>query len=173
MPFSPRVDVALVGLDRRVGQHGRVEAGGGVPLEFVPQPQQLHPVALQLAGQPRRRHALGEAAEDQDEFGGAPGGLLQGRAGEGVEDPAAALAAVVEDRVAVAAMDAEAVGATPRAGQAVGVESPDEPGVAGGLVHQIGDREVHSGAHSVRIKSDRDSNTLEDGRQGHATCPGS
>ena len=131
MPFFPRVDVALVGLDDRVGQRGRVEPGGGVLLELVAQLQQLHPVAAQLAGHPRRRGPLGDAAEDQDQGRGAPAGLLQGRAGEGVEDPPAVAAAVVEDRLAMAAMDAESVAAASGAGQAVGVEGLDQAGVAG------------------------------------------
>jgi hypothetical protein len=69
---------------------------------------------------------------------------LQGCPGEGVEDAAAVAALVIEDRVAMAAVDAEAVGdAATRAGQAAGVQQGDEPVVTGPLVHQVDQREVH------------------------------
>ena len=68
---------------------------------------------------------------------------LQGGAGEGVEDPAAVAAAIVEDRLAMTAMDAEPVAAASWAAQVVGVEGLEEASVAGVLVHQFGDREVH------------------------------
>jgi hypothetical protein len=136
MPFSPRVLVHLIGLDRRVVQ-GLV--GGGSQcrrLEPVPQPEQVGAVPPQFAGQPRRGDALGDAAEDQDDLGGAAVGLVEGGPGEGVEDPPAGRAAVVEDRGAVAAMDLQAVAiAAARAGQAVGVERHQEVAIAGVLVH--------------------------------------
>ncbi len=49
-----------------------------------------------------------------------------------------------QDRGAVAAMDLEPVAvAAVGAGQAVGMEQGDEEFIAGGLVHQLADREVH------------------------------
>jgi hypothetical protein len=117
----------------------------------MPQAQQVGPVPLQLAGQPRRAGPLGDAAQDQDDLGGAAMGLLKDRPGEGVEDALAGGAAVVQDRGAVAAVDLQAVvGPAARAGQAVGVEQFDEPLVAGVLVHQVGDREVHGRLRSRR-----------------------
>ena len=105
------------------------------------------PVAAQLAGQLRRRHALGDAAEDQDDLRRPPLHPLEGGPGPGVEDAAAAAALVIDHRVAVAAVDAEAVGgAAAGAGQPAGVEHRDELGVAGVLVHQVGEREVHGGS---------------------------
>jgi hypothetical protein len=110
----------------------------------VPQVQQVHAVTAQLAGQLRRRHALGDAAEDQDDLGRPPLHPLQGRPGPGVEDAAAVAALVIEDRVAMAAVDAEAVGgAAAGAGQAAGVEHGEELLVAGVLIHQVGEREIH------------------------------
>jgi hypothetical protein len=144
MPFFPRVDVRLVGLGAIVAQGVAVQPDAGMLLEAVPQAQQVHPVAAQLAGQPRRRHALGDAAEDQDDLRRPPLHALQGGPGPGVEDAAAPTALVVEDRGAVPSVDAEAVGgAAAGAGQPVGVERRDEPGVAGIFVHQVGEREVH------------------------------
>jgi hypothetical protein len=111
----------------------------------VSQPQQLRAVATQLAGQLRGGHALGESADDQDQLHGPPFDSVQRRPREGVEDPLAVPAAEVQDRVAAAAVDDHAVrGAAARAGEAVGVQPFDQPVVAGLLVHQIGDREVHS-----------------------------
>jgi hypothetical protein len=144
MPFFPRVDVRLVGLGPIVAQGVAVEPDPGVLLEPMPQVQKVHPVAAQLARQLRRRHALGDAAEDQDDLGRPPLHPLQGRPGPGVEDAMAPAALVIEDRGAMAAVDAEAVGgAAARAGQSVGVEHGEELPVAGVLVHQVGEREIH------------------------------
>jgi hypothetical protein len=74
---------------------------------------------------------------------------LPGRAGEQVEHPAARLAPVVDDRGAVTA-PVDVVPVAPRtatrAGQAVGVEQARELLVAGLLVHQVNDREIHDAA---------------------------
>jgi hypothetical protein len=87
---------------------------------------------------------LCDATEDQDDLRGAAVGLVEDRAGEGVEDPAAGRAAVVEHRGAIATVDTQAVvGVATRATQALGMEQLDDPAVAGVLVHQLGDREVH------------------------------
>ncbi len=108
------------------------------------QPEQLLAVAPQLAGESGSRDPLGDAAEDQHQFDDRTPGALQGGAGEGVEDATAGLAAIIEDRGAVTAMDAQAVtGAAPGTGQPVGVEPVKELGVAGVRVHQLGDGEVH------------------------------
>jgi len=82
---------------------------------------------------------------------------VQGRAGEGVEDPPAVAAAVIEDRSAMRAMDPEPIAAASRAGQALGVEDHDEAGVAGILVHQAGQREVHRRPLSVSAGAARHS----------------
>jgi hypothetical protein len=146
MPFFPRVDVALVGLGGRVAQRVAVQPDPGVLLQPMPQVQQVHPVAAQLAGQLRRRHTLGDAAEDQDDLRRPPLDALQGGPGPGVEDAAAVAALVVHDGVAVPSVDAEAVGgAAAGAGQAAGVEHGQKLGVAGALIHQVGEREVHGG----------------------------
>jgi hypothetical protein len=121
-------------------------------LEPVPQVQELRAVAAQLAGQLGGGGALGEAAEDQDQLAGAAAEAVQGRAGEGVEDPAAVAAAEVGDRGATAGVDAEAiVSMAPRAGQSVGVQPSQELGVAGGFVHQVDDREVHGGLRGGEV----------------------
>jgi hypothetical protein len=121
MRVFPRVDVRLISLDRRVTQRVAVETDPGVLLGPLPQVRQVHPVAAQLARQLRRRHGLGDAAEDQDDLRRPPLDALQGGPGPGVEDAAAVAALVVHDGVAVAAVDAEAVGgAAARAGQAAG-----------------------------------------------------
>jgi hypothetical protein len=116
----------------------------GQVLEPVPQAEQLLAVAPQFAGEPGGGDALGEAPEDQHQFDGPPLGALKRGAREGVEHAAAGLAAVVQDRGAVAAVDGQALTCpAPRAGQAVGVQPADELGVAGTLVHQIREGEVH------------------------------
>jgi len=144
MPFFPRVDVALVGLDHRVPQGVAIEEPKGVLLEPMPQPQEVLAVAAQLAGEPRRGGGLGDAAEDQQELGRRPPDAVQGRPGEGVEDAAARAALVIDEGVAMAAVDAEAFPfAASRAGEPVGVEEGDELVVAGVLVHQVGQGEVH------------------------------
>jgi hypothetical protein len=73
-------------------------------------------------------------------------GLVEGGAGEGVEHPAAGVTAVVEDRGAVPPVDLQAVpGPAPRAGEPLGVKGINEFLVAGVLVHELGDGEVHGG----------------------------
>jgi hypothetical protein len=128
-----------------VGQGELLGGGlGGEPLEAVPQPQEVGVVAAEFAGQLGRAHPLGEAAQDEQEVAAGLPGTVQAGAGEGVEDAATALTLVVEDGVAAAAVDAQAVG-RPAAGAAepAGVEEPQEAVVAGALVQQVGDREVH------------------------------
>ncbi len=121
----------------------------GQVLELVAEPQEFEPVALQLAGQPRRRRALGESAEDQQSRDRPPLRALQSRAGEGVEDAPTRPAAIFEDRVPVAPVDVGRVSPmTARAGQALGVQPRDQLIVASLLVHQFDDREVHE-SHSI------------------------
>jgi hypothetical protein len=144
MPFFPRILVRLVRLHGPVVQRHPVPVVVGQSLEPVSQPQQLRAIAAQLAGQLGGGHALGEAAEDQDQLPGPPLGAVQGRPREGVEDPLAVPAAEVQDRVTATAVDDHAIrGATARASEPIGVQPADEAFVAGLLVHQIGDREVH------------------------------
>jgi hypothetical protein len=111
------------------------------------QVEEVHPVAARLAGELGSRDALGDAAEDQDDARRPPLRALQRGPGPGVEGAAAVPALVVHDGVAVAEVDAEAVGGlAARAGQAAGVEHGQELGVAGALIHQVGKREVHGEA---------------------------
>jgi hypothetical protein len=121
----------------------------------VPQLQQVHPVAAQLAGQLRRGDPLGDAAKDQEDLRGPPLDPLQGGAGPGVEDAPTMPALVVEHGVAMAAMDTEPIaGAAARAGQAVGVEQGDELVVAGALIEQVDDGEIHDGPPGRRATAD-------------------
>jgi hypothetical protein len=108
------------------------------------EPQQVLAMTVQFAGQPRGRLALCDPPQDQEDLGGPAVGLVEGGAGEHVENPAAVAAAVVEDRGAVPPVDPEAVPAAALgASQAVVVEDIDELLVAGVLVHELGDGEVH------------------------------
>src|SRR5262249_31459899 len=117
-PFFPRVLIRLVGLGPRVGQRGGVGRGPGAGLHPVPALEQMPPAGAQLARQPGGGSALGDAAEDQGDLAGPEAGLVPVGAGEGVEDAAAGPAAVVEHRVAVAAVDAKVGGAAAsRAGE--------------------------------------------------------
>ena len=110
----------------------------------MPQVQQLRAVTLQLAGQLGGGDTLGEPADDQDEFSGPPLDSMEDRVGEGVEHPPAVAAPVVQDRGPAAAVEGHTVALmTAGAGEPVGVQPPDQLGVAGVLVHQLGDREVH------------------------------
>jgi hypothetical protein len=143
-PFFPRILVHLVRLHGPVVQRHPVPVVEGQALEPVAQPQELRPIAAQLAGQLGGGHALGEPPDDQDQLPGPPLGAVQGRPREDVEDAPAMAAAEVQDRVAAAAMHDHAVsGVAARAGEAVGVQPADEAVIAGLLIHQIGDREVH------------------------------
>jgi len=100
-----------------------------------------------LTGEFGSGHPLRDAPEDQEDLAGAEVCPLPGGAGEQVEDPAAALAAVVNDRrLGTMAMDVQPVpGGATGADQAVGMEQVQELVVATILVHQVEDREVHTG----------------------------
>jgi hypothetical protein len=113
-------------------------------LQAVPEVEQFRAVAVQFAGQLGGGDALGEPADDQDQLAGPTLDAVQGRAGEGIEHPAAMAAPEVQDGGAAAAVDDHAVvSSTPRAGHPPGVQPLDQIGVAGVLVHQVGDREIH------------------------------
>jgi hypothetical protein len=144
-PFFPRVLVHLVGLGLVVRQRRAVGGGERAGLDRVPQPEQMLAADPDLAGESRRGLPLGDAAEDQEDLRGAQVGPLPGGAREHVEDPAAGLAAVTDDRGVVAtAVDVEAVpGAAPGAREPTGVEQVEELLAATLLVHQVDDREVH------------------------------
>jgi hypothetical protein len=102
----------------------------------VPQVQEFRTVAVQFAGQLGGGDALGEAAEDQDQFTGPALGAVQGRAGEDVEDPVAVAAAEVQHRVAATTMDDQAVVLmAARAGHPVGVQPGDKLGIARLFIH--------------------------------------
>jgi hypothetical protein len=110
----------------------------------VPQIQELRAVAVQLAGQLGGGDALGEAADDQDQFSRSALDAVQGRAGKGVEDPATVAAAKVQDRIAATAVDDHAIVLMAAgAGHADGVQPADELVIACPFIHQVGDRKVH------------------------------
>jgi hypothetical protein len=122
IPFFPRVLVHLVRLGHGVIQRVAVEAEPRVLLEAVPQLQEVLAVAAQLARHPGRRLARGDAVEDQQQLAGAAVRPLQDGPGPGVEDAAAVAALVVQDRLPMAAVDAETIPLTaPGAGQPRGV----------------------------------------------------
>ena len=98
MPFFPRVLVHLIGLDHRVIQRVAVQPDPSVLLEAVPQLQEVLAVAAQLAGHLCRGLARGDAAEDQEDLGGAAMRPLEDGPGPGVEDTAAGAALIVQDR---------------------------------------------------------------------------
>jgi hypothetical protein len=128
----------------------------GEILEPVPQVQEFRAVAAQLAGQLGGGDALGEAADDQDQFPGPALDAVQGRAGKGVEDAVAVAAAEVEHRVAAPTMDDHAVVLMAAGvGHAVGVQPVDELGIARRFIHQVGDRKVHGGLRAglMRVES--------------------
>jgi hypothetical protein len=156
MPFFPRILVHLVGLGSGVPQRVAIQPDPGALLEPMPEVQQVHAVTAQLAGQLRRRDALGDAAKDQDDRRGAPLHPLEGRPGPGVEDAMAPAALVIEHRGAMAAVDAEPfLLAAAWASQTAGVEHGEELGVAGILIHQVGEREVHGGSSPGEEGDDR------------------
>jgi hypothetical protein len=112
----------------------------------VPQVQEFRTVTVQFAGQLGGRDPLGEAADDQDQLAGPALGAVQGRAGEGVEDPVAVAAAEVQDRVAAPTVQSHAIVVMAAgADQAVGVQPADELVIARLFIHQVGDREVQGG----------------------------
>jgi hypothetical protein len=128
----------------------------GAGLDRMPQPEQMLAADPDLAGELRGGLCFGDAAEDQEDLRGAQVCPLPGGVSEHVEDAAAALAAVIDDRgIGTAAVDVEVVaGATAGAGEALGVEQIEEPLSATLLVHQVDDREVHE-VGSEEMKSSR------------------
>jgi hypothetical protein len=138
-------------------RQGRAVGGvQGAGLDRMPQSEQMLAADPDLAGELRGGLRLGDAAEDQEDLRGAVVCPLPGRVSEHVEDPAAAFAAVIDDRrIGTAAVDVEAVAAaTAGAGEPLGVEQIEEPLSATLLVHQVDDREVHEvGSEEMKSSS--------------------
>jgi hypothetical protein len=161
-PFFPRVLRHLVGLDLVVRQWRAVGGGQGAGLDLMPQAEQVLAADAELAGELGGGHPLGDAAEDQEDLGGAEMGALPGGISEHIEDPATALAAIIDDRgVGTTAVDIEAVsGAASGTGVAIGMEQIEELLAAAFRVHEIGDREVHevgSGEMTHSVPNDQKS----------------
>ena len=123
-------------------------------LEAMPQFEQPGAIAIQLASEFCGGHALGDASYDQEQFGGPPADAVERGAGEGVEDPAAMAAAIVEDRGAMSPVDVEVIlGAAAWAGEPSGVKPGEEFGIAGVVVHQVQDREIHGNLRMAVVKA--------------------
>jgi hypothetical protein len=123
MPFFPRILVHLVRLDHGVTQRVAVQPPPRVLLETVSQVQQVLAVATQFTGHPGRGLTRGDAVEDQQDLTGAAVRPLEDSPGPGVEHAAAAPTLVLQHRLAVAAVDTEALLlAALGTGQPVGVE---------------------------------------------------
>jgi hypothetical protein len=104
------------------------------------------PIAIQFPGHLRRGRPLRETPKDQEDLAGSGLAPVQDGPGPGVEDATAGAALVVQDGVAVAAMDPQVVWlSTPRAGQAVGMEQFEELLIAGRFIEEIQQREIHGG----------------------------
>jgi hypothetical protein len=110
----------------------------------VAQFQQMTAADPELARQAGGGLALGDPAQDQHDFGGAVMRAGQNGLGEGIEDAAAVPAPVVDDRLAVAAMDNHAIGlSAARAGKAAGMQPAEHRVVALRFVHEVNDGKVH------------------------------
>jgi hypothetical protein len=108
------------------------------------QSQQLGTIAPELACQAIGGHALGETTHDQYQLRAGEPQALQGGAREGIEDPATVPTLIINNGVAVPAMDAKAFASSTRgAMQAVGVQPSHEPLVAGLFIHELADGEIH------------------------------
>jgi hypothetical protein len=154
MPFFPRILVQLIGLGVVIRQRRAVGFGQRAGLDLMSQAEQVLAADAEFAGELGGGRPLGDAAEDQEDLSGAQMGPLPGCVGEHVEDPAAALAAVIDDRsVRAAAVDVESLaGAAAGASEAIGVEQIEELLAATFLVHQVADREVHEvGSGEMKI----------------------
>jgi hypothetical protein len=173
MPFFPRILVQLVGLGVVIRQRCAVGGGQGATLDLMPQPEQVLAADAEFAGELGGGHPLGDAAEDQEDLGGAQMGPLPGGVSEHVEDPAAALAAVIDDRsVGTSTVDVEALaGLTAGAGEPLGMEQIEELLAATFLVHQVDDREVHEvGSGKMKISQPEAQETRSArGRKGPTT----
>jgi hypothetical protein len=173
MPFFPRILVQLVSLGVVIRQRCAVGGGPRATLDLMSQPQQMLAADADLAGESRGGHPLGDAAKDQEDLGGAQMGPLPGGVSEHVEDAAAALAAVIDNRsVGTSAVDVEALaGLTAGAGEPLRMEQVEELLAATFLVHQVDDREVHEvGSEEMTISQpEAQENRSAGGRKGPTT----
>ena len=106
------------------------------------------PAEAEFAGEFRGGHALGEAAEQEQNRRGPFVGPVEHGAGEGVEDATASavvrMAAVPQHRIAFATVNPQRVGRlATRAAQPLGMKERDEFVVTGLLVHQARKGKVH------------------------------
>jgi hypothetical protein len=136
--------IHLIGLGVVVRQRCAVGGGQRPRLDLMSQPEQMLAADADLASELGRGHTLSDTAEDQEDLRGAEVGALPGGVSEHVEDPAATLATVIEDRsVGATAVDVEALARLAAgAGEPLGVEQVEELLAAALLVHQVDDREV-------------------------------
>jgi hypothetical protein len=145
-----RILVHLIRFHFRVLQRRPIEAGSSLRLPLMSQFQEMSAAATQLACQLRCGYALGETPDDEDQHRGAIVGPLEHGPGPGVEDPSARRAAIVEDGFSVVTMDNEPLlGLTAGAMQSLGVEEVEEELIAGVLIQEGLDREVHDSVSST------------------------
>jgi hypothetical protein len=156
IPFFPRVLVHLIGLGLVVRQRRPVGLGQRPGLDRMSQAEQMLAADADLAGELGGGLPLGDTAEDQKDLRRAQVSPMSGGVSEHVEDPAAILAAMIDDRgIGTTTVDVEAIaGATTRASESLGMEQIEEPLAATLLVHQVDDREVH-GVVSGEMKTNK------------------
>jgi hypothetical protein len=110
----------------------------------VAQFQQMTAADPELACQAGGGLALGDPAQDQHDFGGAVMRAGQNGLGEGIEDAAAVPAPVVDDWLAVAAMDNHAIGLSAAwAGKSSRMQPAEHRLVTLRFVHEVNDGKIH------------------------------
>lgn len=136
-----------------VSLHRRIRQGAGLQhrlrqlLQPVPPPEQFLSLAAQFAGQLSGRGALSDTPQDQPHLRRAFLRSVQHGAGIGVEDPTTVPAAKIQHRVAVPTMHAVTVArVTVRTAQALRVQQTNQFLVTSLFIHQVREREVHSGS---------------------------
>jgi hypothetical protein len=140
--FSPRLVVQLVRLKGGAGHHTGRRSRIAVGLDALPQGMQLFARDPQCPRQTRRGLALGDAAQQQDQGGGALPGFREDCPGQQGVIPLTG-PTPVRRKVALGAEPAPRRIPTPRAYQPLRVEVTFQPDEADAIVHELGNRELN------------------------------
>jgi hypothetical protein len=127
--------------------------------------QELLAVAVEFAGELGGWCALTDAAEDEHQLGRRAMGLLQRRAGVGIEDAAAVPTAVIEHGLMAMVVEGErvrslAVGTV----QTLGMKDVDQKLITRVGVHEIENWEVHPRALRATASGTDSVTLVEDGQ---------
>lgn len=143
-PFFPRVLIHLVGFGGAVSQHREIQRLLCVALQRVSQLQKMHRAGMLFPRQLRGGRSLRDPSQNQQQLARPPMRAVENRAGEGVEHPPTASAAIIQHRFAMSAVQRQMLlFAAAWTAQSLGMQPMEQHRITGRLVHEMIDGKVH------------------------------